>query len=191
MVIATYMQVLEATENAVAGDGVCNNVVNAGSYTFGQKLPISLDCQHHLVQCYRDNLLEYRDVCQEYEKYKAAERSRAQLFPSMANWTLTSALVVKCGDVLPQLLAGPPTISEKRLKATIPDKEKVMLIHLRCSQEEDNLGTLGTRSSYMKGEFVETEPAVDHHYIGDTPLVERNISISVAWSISLRKILQS
>ena len=58
------------------------------------------------------------------------------------------------------------------MKATITDKERGMLIHLRCSGEEDDLAALGTRSSYIKEEFVETEPAVDCHYIDDTPSSE-------------------
>ena len=38
-------------------------------------------------------------------------------FSYNGHWTLTSALVVKYGDVLPRLLAGPSMIREKKFKS--------------------------------------------------------------------------
>lgn len=88
----------------------------------------------------------------------------------MANWVPPKALTAKYGEeVISDLLEGPSTLGEKRTKATLVDKERGMLIHLRCSDEEEIYFRWRTRSSFIKAEFVETEPTTEQHYIGETP----------------------
>ena len=138
--------------------------------TFGHRKLISVDSRKyfHLNQCYRQQMPEYRDVCDQYDKYREGERRRGRTPASMGSWTPPRSLQVKYGDALPELLSGPPTVGEMLYKATLVDKERGMLIHLRCSLEEDECSLRKTRSSYIQGEFLETEPTTDRHFVGTT-----------------------
>ena len=66
---------------------------------------------------------------------------------------------------------------QKRSKATLVGKERGILTHLRSSEQED-ITAVQTRSSYIKGNFLETEPSTVRHYIGDTPSSEEKFIYS-------------
>lgn len=184
---------LEATENALSSNQISDDVremlqkehdstdghrsfiaymnKERKTYTFGPKVQISLDGRRYLqlVQCYKLHLPEYAEVCHQYDKYKEEERLRHRVPESMGNWTPPSMLLDKYGDVLPGLLSGPPTVGDVVSKATLVDRQRGMLIHLRSAQKEDECVVRKAYSSFIQGEFVETEPPTDRHFIGTTP----------------------
>ena len=188
-----HLQVLEASENALASCQVsddirelldeCSSSATDGersfirytekdrrTCTFGRRREISLDARKHsqLVQCYKDKLPEYGELCEAYANYKEATRRQGRIPTSMGNWTPPSRLSLKHGDALTELLSGPPTVANMFSKATLVDKERGMLIHLRCSLEEDDFCQRKTRSSYIQGEFIERDPPTHRHFIGNT-----------------------
>lgn len=154
---------LEACENALSSDQVsdairellaeCTPSATEGqrsfmrytekersTCTFGRRRQISVDSRKYLqlVQCYRQQLPEYGEVCEQYDKYKEGERRRGRTPATMANWKPPLTLQNKYGDALVELLSGPPTVGEMLSKATLVDNERGMLLHLRCSLEEDD-----------------------------------------------------
>lgn len=190
-----FTQVLEATETVLNGENVheefraifqedSSSIASTRSFakyvttrgdvacTFAGKTKVNLNRRRHqqLITHYQQSIPEYDELLKLYKNYQESERRRGRIPSSMANWVPPTALTARYGeDVISDLLAGPSTLGEKRTKATLVDKERGMLIHLRCSDEEDIYFRRRTRSSFIKAEFVETEPTTERHYIGETP----------------------
>ena len=158
-----FTQVLEATETVLNDENVheefreilqedSSSIASTRSFatyvttrsdvtcTFAGKTKVNLNRRRHqqLIVHYQQSIPEYDELLKLYKSYQESERRRGRIPSSMANWVPPTALTAKYGEeVISDLLAGPSTFGEKRTKATLVDKERGMLIHLRCSDEEE------------------------------------------------------